>query len=360
MADTVQTNTNTNAPVQPTKAQANVTVNSDKNKDVDKIVTYDAMISYSLFFNIKKGVLHWVKNNQSIYVEQFKITPNVGVNTVKMIAEYPSEDMVTIFNDALNFAKEQLRKNIKSSVNQVPETDTQGQPQNTPPVNENVQQNTQVNKDEIEKRYTENKNFTLPDDTKNANIVKSDYNNPDDVKNFILQYADEIKQNGLQAVLDKYIATQYTMWDDSDRQTFKTGVGLAVDELHNKELEELNNPKPSQVNNTDTEEVNESDDIYQGRDPKTFINIWNVQNDAEILIFVKNLKIKRDFSYNANSTKSFNIILEPQDISLDIIGYVESKKTKIMINNNEIRPKSELGFLQHILPSIKIEILLDK
>lgn len=356
MADTTPNTTNVNnAPAPEAKAE----------KKINKIVTYDAMISYSLFFNIKNGVLHWNRNEQLIYIENFKLSPDVGLNTVKMIADYPNMDIVPIFDEALSFGKDQLRKYIRSSVNtdavenqqQQNKQVTQPQPKPQQDVNY-VNESVQLTKEDIEAKYNQDKNFTLPDDKKGDKIIKSDFNNPDDAKKFILQYADEIKQNGLQSVLDKYISQQYTLWDDNDRQNFKAGVNLALDELHTKNLENINTEQKPEQTKTNPEQT--SDDIYQGRDPKTFKHIWEVQNDAEILIFVKNLKVKREFSYELDKTKSFNIELNPQDISLDIISYLEAKKTKVMINNTEIRPKSELGFLQHILPSIKIEILLNK
>ena len=355
-----------------TKDQALVDQNKPKDKnDVDKIVSFEAMVSYSLFFNINKGVLSWIRNNQAIYVETFKLTPDVGINSVKLLSEYEGDDIVTTLDTALSYAKEQLIHNLTTNLHSK-NTESQVQVNVNENAEPNVQPNTQPNNidpnndkltQEIEARYNANKTIAYPNE-RSTNIVKSNFNSPDDVKTDLMSHADDIKNNGLQYVIDSIYKTQFNQWDDKDRDIFKKGVNLTNEELYRSELNKINSDKNQQANNQDEPNVENtqihSDDIYKERDPQLFKNIYKIQNDAEILLFVKNLKIKREFSYNATKTKSFNIILEPKDISLDIIGYVESKKTKIMINNNEIRPKSELGFIQHILPSIKIEILLDK
>ncbi len=124
------------------------------------------------------------------------------------------------------------------------------------------------------------------------------------------------------------------------------------------------------VKKTDSEEVKkhvEDRDETQDESSENDISLEKIEEKTQengginnkkrsFNIITNRLKVSKQFSIKNNS-KYFIFEFKPKDIT-KFINYVESKKIKIFIDGNEIKPKTEIEFLKEIIPIVQAKIYL--
>ena len=360
---------------------------SDNNKvsghrlhnEKNKLVTLDTNLSFSLFFNISNGELKWVKDKQSIYVDSFRTIPGLKMKKVELISDYPGDgdildNIVPIFNTALGYSKETLNKYIRygvtDNVDDVDEVDDNTFNESMIYESGTKSTNTNVgniiflnniyylicNYDESKKTYDL---IELYDDSSEEFMIKK-------VKNASKSSIDKQSSDNTDKFLELIANSDNEIFGGKDINSFKLFSEKAkndfdsiIEKPRQKFIEKVQDEETPTSKEKRKRSISsyESDDIYNGKNIEDYKNIFSIKNDSEILIYVNNLHITRNIHFQGDDLE---FTLNPEDTTVNIINYREAKKTKILVNNYEIRPKSEIGFLQHILPFIKIKIFLDK
>jgi len=83
----------------------------------------------------------------------------------------------------------------------------------------------------------------------------------------------------------------------------------------------------------------------------------NINNKKRSFNIITNrLKVSKQFPITSNSS-FFEFEFNPKEIT-KFINYVESKKIKIFIDGEEIKPKSEIDFLKEVIPTVQAKIYL--
>lgn len=78
--------------------------------------------------------------------------------------------------------------------------------------------------------------------------------------------------------------------------------------------------------------------------------------DTEFSVITNRLKISKQIKLEKEQ-KSFIVSFNSREIS-GFINYVESKKIKIFINSEEVKPKFEVDFLKRVFPYVEVKITL--
>ncbi len=110
-----------------------------------------------------------------------------------------------------------------------------------------------------------------------------------------------------------------------------------------------NKPEPESTQEPVQETV-ETSDVETGENT----NINNKKRSFNII--TNRLKVSKQFSITKGS-KDFTFEFKPKEIT-KFINYVESKKIKIFIDGNEVKPKAEIEFLKEVIPMIKAKVYL--
>jgi len=97
-------------------------------------------------------------------------------------------------------------------------------------------------------------------------------------------------------------------------------------------------------------------DPVETSDIKTEINADINNKKRTFNIITNRLKVSKQFSVT-NGSNNFTFEFKPKEIT-KFINYVESKKIKIFIDGNEVKPKTEIEFLKEVIPIVKAKIYL--
>jgi hypothetical protein len=341
-----------------------------QHNEKSKLVTLEANITFNLFFAISNGQLKWSKENQLIRIQRIKLIPGIKIKQVDLISEYPGDgdsinNIVDIFNTSLGYSNETFKKflysGVKKDTNITQEED----------INESIDYSDD-NLGKIVKHGSDSyyliARFNEEDDTYDLIYVYNSHTNE-----FYLEKAKNIKTEDIDfSDIDTSTKYFYNLIEKSDNEIYG-GKGINsfkifseqcisdYDGIVNKSPEkfiEKDQTKEEPNKSTNSKFQYESDDIYSGKNPEDYKNIWQYKNTSEIKIKVDNLYLIKNITYDG--TKEVIFTLNAEELKDNIINQNEAKKTKILVNNEELRPKTAIGFLQQILPFIKIRILLDK
>ena len=73
-------------------------------------------------------------------------------------------------------------------------------------------------------------------------------------------------------------------------------------------------------------------------------------------IITNRLKVSKQFSISSGA-KDCVFEFKPKEVT-KFINYVESKKSKIFIDGNEVKPKAEIEFFKEVIPTVKAKVYL--
>lgn len=352
----------------------------------NKLISFDALISMYLYFNISKGRLRWQKDKQIIKLNKFILKPGLKIKKIELLCQYTDGDItneiVDIFDDALSQGKDTLYNNIEKGISRQDVDDL---------LDEEDVYNDKVNESENIIVDDDNDDDLIGQIVKNGNFyyLVAGYNEKTNKYNLVFVYNSDLdtfhvktlndvnaklvnKDNVATEEFNKILSkSKNTIFGDVGVDGFKLFKQNSIsnyDGIINKPEEKVEYIEQSdQTSYTDEnkevpkgkqEIFYESDNIYLNKNPKDYPNIYKIKNNSEILVYINNLNVIRQQNIENNDTLIF--IFTSDKITEDIISYKEAKKSKILVNNYELRPKSEIGFLRKILPNIKITVFLNK
>jgi hypothetical protein len=352
----------------------------------NKLISFDALISMYLYFNISKGRLRWQKDKQIIKLNKFILKPGLKIKKIEILCQYTDGDItneiVDIFDDALSHGKDTLYNNIEKGVSRQDVEDLLDE------------------EDKYDGKINEGKNIIVDDETQSDDIVGeivkngnfyylvAGYNEKTNKYNLVFVYngdldtfhvktlndvnaklvnKDNISTEEFNKILSKSKNTIFGDVGVDGFKLFKQNSISNYDGIINKpeeKVEYVEQSDDTSVNDENAEQSKnkqeifyESDNIYLNKNPKDYPNIYKIKNNSEILVYINNLNIVRQQNID-NDTLTF--MFTSDKMTEDMISYKEAKKSKILVNNYELRPKSEIGFLRKILPNIKITVFLNK
>jgi len=337
------------------------------HNEKSKLVTLETNLTFNLFFAISNGQLKWLKENQLIRIQRMKLIPGLKMKQVDVISDYPGDgdsinNIVEIFNTALGYSNETFKKFLYSGVKKdddIAEDD----------INESVD----YSDDNLGKIVKHGNNsyyliarFNEDEDTYDLVYLYNSHTNEfylEKVPNIKIQDIDfsniEESTKYFYDILNKSNNEIYGGKGPNAFKIFTEECISDYDGIVKKNPEKLiEDQEQKQTNKSNSNLEYESDDIYAGKNPEEYKNIWQYKNTSEIKIKVDNLYLIKNVTYDG--TKEVIFTLTAEELKDNIINQNEAKKTKVLVNNEELRPKSAIGFLQQILPFIKIRILLDK
>ena len=125
--------------------------------------------------------------------------------------------------------------------------------------------------------------------------------------------------------------------------------GKAEDVIKNALTKVTTKPGSMKKDSTDKKQPEKLDVKTDGN-----ANINNKKRSFNII--TNRLKVSKQFPISSGS-KDFVFEFKPKEIT-KFINYVESKKIKIFIDGNEVKPKAEIEFLKEVIPTVKAKVYL--
>lgn len=136
------------------------------------------------------------------------------------------------------------------------------------------------------------------------------------------------------------------------REGNETAILSAIERIKtNIAIKEMSALEKTSDTQPKAEQASEPEEIKLTENQK----INNIK-DAEFNVITNRLNISKQVTLEKRQ-KTFSIDFNSREIS-GFINYVESKKIKIFINGEEIKPKHEIEFLKRVFPYISVEITL--
>lgn len=390
-----------------TKTESNNLIKSKRKSNEERgLVSIKTHFAFNFKFAIRDGILHWKRDKQGIVMNDLQMIPGYDVIrtvikssyleesngiTIDTSANQPNVDIVTRLNSALKAAIQQGDQQLLKAL--------------SPYIS------VKESKVDIYSQYLNNlilESFSpsnLGKIVKNIKNLKKDVNNSDnDVKlNYYYLICDHDDTNDTYNVLlichnNKFYKIKYENVKEGDidfstadeaESEFNEIYSKASDKyfgvFDNFKIRVVNSKKQTGYRSLDQDwtgadaseeekvELNgddfETDDIYEGKEPSSFSEIYKIKKPCVIEITTDNLTFEKTYSladvlFNSDlpNTKKNTLYKEDDIIVLSISGrdlaagmikQLEAKQTRVSINGTifeKVRYANVM--LQYLLPNI--------
>jgi hypothetical protein len=300
------------------------------------LVTLNTQVNVNFNFTLSGGRLYYVKHNQKASLSGFNVFPALNFKQIDILCDHDGDDIVKTVDDALGEARDKMNKLIQEGAGV--DNDIQEEGEKPSKIEKNRVYKmldgdyflvSNINNNE----YT---GFTVYRPSKNAFVVKKGMIDP-----------SEVRSDVTETMVKKVEASSNDVFN-GNFNVFIKKAGIELDDIQDvpEQKVSVRRTKPDNI---------ESDDIYKGREISLFKNINKFSETSEVSVIINNLILHKTIKFTGEDVV-FNI--DPKFIEETLISHTEAKKGKIIVNNVELRPKEEMGFLKVFLPSIKLKVVL--